>query len=82
MMNRPHQAVRAPETSRRTGTTTLITAAELARLMHISQRTVWRLVSAGRIIPPIRIGGNTRWRLDEVERWIADGCPPSAESSE
>jgi excisionase family DNA binding protein len=81
-MNRPDQAVRIPDTSSRNRAATLITAAELARLMQISQRTVWRLVSADRIIPPIRIGGNTRWRLDEVERWIVDGCPPSAESSE
>ncbi len=55
---------------------TLITAAELAQMMQISVRTLWRLRSAGQIPQPLRIGGNTRWRLDEVHQWIADGCPP------
>ncbi len=54
----------------------LITATELAQMMQISIRTLWRLRSAGELIEPIRIGGNTRWRLEEVRQWIADGCPP------
>lgn len=53
----------------------LITAADLAHMMQISIRTLWRLRSAGQLIKPIRIGGNTRWRLDEVQNWIAEGCP-------
>jgi excisionase family DNA binding protein len=61
--------------------TALITAAELAELMQISPRTLWRLLSAGKIIQPIRIGGSTRWRLREVEEWIAAGCPPATELS-
>jgi excisionase family DNA binding protein len=69
-----------PQTGSRAAT--LITAAEFARLMQISRRTLWRLVSAGKVIQPVRIGGNTQWRLSEVEQWIDDGCPPSAEFSE
>ena len=53
----------------------LITATDLAQMMQISVRTLWRLVSAGQVVEPIRIGGNTRWRLKEVEQWIVDGCP-------
>ena len=53
----------------------LITAPELARMMRISVRTLWRLRSSGHLIEPIKIGGNTRWRLDEVRRWIGEGCP-------
>ena len=56
----------------------LITAAELAQTMQISVRTLWRLRSAGRLIEPVKIGGNTRWRLDEVRQWIGDGCPTPA----
>ena len=55
---------------------TLITAAEMANMMNISVRTLWRLLSAGELIQPIRIGGNTRWRLEQVRQWIAEGCPP------
>ncbi len=56
---------------------TLITAAELAQMMQISVRTLWRLLSARQIPAPIRIGGNTRWRLEEINQWIAEGCPQS-----
>ncbi len=53
----------------------LITVAELAQMMQVSVRTLWRLLSAGQIPAPIRIGGNTRWRVEEINRWIAEGCP-------
>ncbi len=53
----------------------LITAEEVARMMNVSTRTLWRLLSAGRFPQPVRFGGNTRWRVAEVLRWIEDGCP-------
>jgi excisionase family DNA binding protein len=54
----------------------LITAEQLAGMMQVSTRTLWRLLSAGKLIKPIRLGGNVRWRLDEVKTWISAGCPP------
>ena len=45
----------------------LISAAELADLLQVSTRTLWRLRSAGKLIKPIKLGGSTRWRLDEVQ---------------
>jgi len=53
----------------------LINAEQLAQILNISQRTLWRLLSAKKLIPPVRIGGNTRWRINEVHQWIDDGCP-------
>lgn len=53
----------------------LINAEELARLMQISERTLWRLLSGRKLPQPVRIGRNTRWRLAEVEQWIEQGCP-------
>ncbi len=64
-----------------TGTTTradaplLIASEEVARLMGISKRTLWRLLDAGKVPQPVRIGRNTRWRLSEVSGWIEKGCP-------
>jgi len=29
-----------------------------------------------RCLKPIRLGGVVRWRLGEVKKWIAAGCPP------
>ena len=81
-MNAPDEASGTSSPWADSRTAALITAAQLARLMQISQRTLWRLVSAGKVIRPIRIGGNTRWRLNEVERWIADGCPVPSEIRE
>ena len=53
----------------------LINAEELARMMNISERTLWRLLSGGRLPQPVRIGRSTRWRLAEVVEWIERGCP-------
>jgi predicted DNA-binding transcriptional regulator AlpA len=54
---------------------TMITAQQLAGKMQISTRSLWRKLSAGLVPRPIRIDGIVRWRLAEVEQWIADGCP-------
>ena len=53
----------------------LITVNELAHLLGISARTVWRLLSSGEMVEPVRFGKNVRWRLEEVRQWIAAGCP-------
>ena len=53
----------------------LIAAADLARLLNVSTRTLWRLRSAGQVPQPIRLGGVVRWRLEEIRKWVAAGCP-------
>lgn len=55
----------------------LITARELARLLRVSTRTLARLRRTGDILCPIRLGGSVRWRMEEVRRWISEGCPRS-----
>ena len=52
----------------------LITVDELAELLSVSTRTVWRRLSSGEIIEPIRIGSSVRWRLAEVKTCIEHGC--------
>lgn len=54
----------------------VLSAEQLAELLDISERTLWRLLSSGKIIQPVRFGGNTRWRYTEVMDWLNDGCPP------
>jgi prophage regulatory protein len=54
----------------------LATASQVAELMQISTRTLWRLLSGGKVPEPLRIGGAVRWRLDVVKAWIEAGCPP------
>ena len=56
-------------------TPTLINVHELAGILGVSQRTIWRLVASGKVIQPLRIGTSVRWRLDQVNHWIESGCP-------
>ena len=53
----------------------LITAAQVAEMLNVSLRTLWRLKSAGKLPAPVRLGGAVRWRTQEVLQWIAEGCP-------
>lgn len=49
-----------------------ISAEEVAGLLNIGVRTVWRHRQAGKIPPPIFIGGLTKWRRLDIEDWIRD----------
>lgn len=53
----------------------LISAEELATILKVSKRTLWRLVSGAKLPRPVHIGRSPRWRLDEINAWIAAGCP-------
>lgn len=53
----------------------LLPAKQVAKLLQISPRTLWRLLSMGGIVSPVKIGHNVRWRKDELMHWISEGCP-------
>jgi excisionase family DNA binding protein len=55
----------------------LITAVQFAQLLNVSERTLYRLKSTGKLPSPIALGGLVRWRLAEVHQWIDQGCPPN-----
>lgn len=52
----------------------LVTAKEVAAMLDISLRTIWRRLSDGTMPPPVRLGRLVRWRLADIRKWIADGC--------
>jgi len=54
----------------------LVTHKELERLLGFSSNHIDRMVKAGRIPPPVRVGRTTRWIGAVIERWLAAGCPP------
>jgi len=60
----------------------LVTAEQLAEILQVSTRTVWRMRSAGQLPKPVRIGGNVRWRAQDVASWITGGCMPNRLGSE
>ena len=49
----------------------LMTVFEVARVLRISTRSVWRLVTSSKLVEPIRIGGSIRWRRADLHDWIA-----------
>ena len=53
----------------------LVRADELAKMMGVSA-TLRRLLSAGKVPKPVRIGRSTRWRMAEVREWLRGGRLP------
>jgi len=52
-----------------------ISARELAGMLDVSLRQVWRLSAGGMLPKPIRLGGSVRWDRQEVLDWFKAGCP-------
>ena len=56
----------------------LLTVADIADLLRVSTRTIHRYRSEGRLCEPLLLGGRTpRWRRADIQRWLAEGCPPA-----
>ena len=53
----------------------MLTVDGVAKMLACSPRSIYRLADAGRIPPPVRIGGLVRWPRVSLEQWIAEGCP-------
>ena len=54
--------------------TLLLSAQTLAKRLAVSIRTLWRLRSAGKLPPPVRLGGAVRWR-GRHRRLVGGGLP-------
>ncbi len=48
----------------------------VGQMLDCSTRHVYRMADAGRMPVPLRLGSLVRWDLEEIDRWIAVGCPP------
>lgn len=55
--------------------TQLLNVKDVARLLNVSVRQVWRRLSAGQLPQPVRIGKSVRWSDEIIETWIGMGCP-------
>lgn len=54
----------------------LIAVAEVATIMGVSVRTVWRLAEVGELPAPVKLSPKvTRWKLSEIEAFIRDYQP-------
>jgi hypothetical protein len=41
-----------------------------------SRSAAWRVMRQGQVPGVVRIGRRLRVRVDVLEKWVADGCPP------
>lgn len=48
----------------------LIDAHQIANMLSLSKRTVYRLVDRNDLPPPFRVGGVVRWRYADIRAWI------------
>lgn len=53
----------------------LIDSRQVAKLLKVSQRTLWRMYHDGEMPQPIRIGRAVRWSLEALKKWVDAGCP-------
>lgn len=74
-MNDQPESYADPSSLQIQGQPVLLTAEEVALRLNVSERTLWRLLSAGKLPKPVRFGRNTRWKATEVAEWIQRGCP-------
>jgi excisionase family DNA binding protein len=59
----------------------LLTVTDLATMLAVSSRHIYRMIDAGRMPRPIKLGGSVRWDRRIIEDWIAAGCPSPEKSN-
>lgn len=54
-----------------------LSVADVAKLLDVSQRHIWKMLASGRFGPqPARLGRAVRFSRAELVAWIDAGCPP------
>lgn len=57
----------------------LMDTREVAKLLKVSDRTVFSMHTSGEMPKAVRIGRAVRWGRAEIKAWVDDGCPPASE---
>jgi excisionase family DNA binding protein len=53
---------------------------DLAALLRLSVRQVWRLSDSGKLPKPFRFGRAVRWSRAVVDKWLESGAAPRGKS--
>ena len=53
----------------------MLSVDDVARMLGCSSRHVHRLVDAGRMPRPVKLGALVRWSREAIDAWIRGGCP-------
>jgi len=57
----------------------LVDTTQVAKLLKVCEKTVWRMQTTGEMPMPIRIGRAVRWSYEEIKAWVDAGCPKAEE---
>ncbi len=55
----------------------LVSCKTLAKMLSISPRTAWRLLSAGKLPKPVSLGGSKRFLMSDIKLFLECGCDMS-----
>ena len=55
-----------------------ISAKELAQMLGVSLRQIWRLNATAKLPKNLRLGGSVKWSRAEITHWFEAGCPDLA----
>ncbi len=61
-----------PQTIATAVTSELLKDKEVAAMLGIGVRSVWRKAQDGRLPPPVKVGGSTRWVKSTMCDWIVE----------
>jgi excisionase family DNA binding protein len=50
----------------------LVSVKEVAALLGISVRKVWRMIAAGQFVAPVRMGRSRRWPQSEIQQYVEE----------
>ncbi|GMV95129.1 MAG: hypothetical protein AMXMBFR82_49070 [Candidatus Hydrogenedentota bacterium] len=53
----------------------LLNVKEVADMLDLCQRSVWRMSDAGKMPRPVKLGSRSLWRKRELLSWLDAGCP-------
>jgi len=53
-----------------TGNSELLTVKQVAELLTVKPRTVWRLVASQAVKPPVKIGRSSRFLRSELDAYL------------
>jgi excisionase family DNA binding protein len=53
----------------------LLNCRQVARLLGVSVRSVYRLRDGQKMPRPVRVGTLIRWREGDLREWLEAGCP-------
>jgi predicted DNA-binding transcriptional regulator AlpA len=54
---------------------TLVNANDLAKLLSVSVRHVWRMKAMRKLPDTVSVGGCVRWLMGDIQLFLELGCP-------